>query len=113
MRIGYRTIDEVNRYFAQRLAAAHRARLCPLEAGNIPQEGKFDLVIYDFDFLPSDEQASVVHQLLSMAARPARRIVVHGHNLDENVRDSLKARGVRVLRMLVPNMFKYLQPPAA
>jgi hypothetical protein len=106
MKIAYRTVDEVNRYFAQRLAILHRAKLYALQAGRVPTQGEFDLVIYDLDFLPSDERASIVRQLLSLAEQPSCRIAVHGYHLDDQLKQDLQACGVTVLRILVPSMFK-------
>jgi hypothetical protein len=110
MKIAYRTPDSVNSYFVRQLADAHHAKACRLQAGAIPKEKEFDLVIYDFDYLPTDERASLVRRLLSMTTRPARPIVVHGYHVDEQLKSALKARGVTVLRVLVPNMFKWFRP---
>jgi hypothetical protein len=104
MRIGYRTNDEVNRHAIECLASALGAEFHALEPWTIPKRGQFDLLIYDFDYLPREECDSLVQALV---AGPAPcRVVVHGFNLDFLQRRALSDLGVAVLRHLVPSLFR-------
>ena len=101
MKIAYRTSDDVNRNAIESLAQAHGAEFHALEPRTTPERGQFDLLIYDFDYLPGDECEAVVQAL--RAARPPCKVVVHGYNVDDLRTRELESSGVIVLRHLVPN----------
>jgi hypothetical protein len=107
MRIAYRTTDEVNRDAVERLAAAYGAELHALEPRIRVAQGQFDLLIYDFDYLPPDECDAVVQAVV--AGQPSCKVVVHGFNLNPFQEQTLKDAGVAVLRHLVPSVFRQVR----
>jgi hypothetical protein len=104
MKIAYRSGDEVNRNTLESLTMAHGDEFRALEPWATPQRGQFDLLIYDFDYMPGPECDAVVQALL--AARPPCKVVVHGYNVDDLRTRELEASGVIVLKQLVPNSIR-------
>lgn len=109
MRIGLWTIDEVNRYFASRMARAAGVQLVLRE----PRDGwsgrGFDAAVYDLDYLPPEDRRHIIEMLTSQ--QPARLTAVLSRNLTPGEVGKLRRRGVRVCRRPSLRLFRHLAQP--
>jgi hypothetical protein len=109
MRIAYLTLDEVNRDFAARCAAAAGVELESFAQCEALEP--FDAVVYDLDFLPPDSRAGLVAAPATAGSRAL--IAVHGYNLSSGQRRRLRRRGAVVARRLSSALFARLAAAAA
>jgi hypothetical protein len=110
MLIAYLSTDEVNQDLALRLCEDGGAMLYLLTFQEIPVNGSFDAVVYDWDYLPAELRPDTqAHLLTGPLAYP---VAVHGYNLDEGLIDALRRNGVAVHRRLEADVFASLQRAA-
>ena len=65
MRLAYLTTDEVNQDLAIRIAADCGTTLALLSPRDPPPNGRFDAVLYDWDFWPLHLRREVLEELLT------------------------------------------------
>jgi hypothetical protein len=106
MLIAYLTTDEVNEHLAQRMAEESGETLCVFSPNDVPPDGEFDAVVYDWDYLPAQRQQSILAAL--SAGRAPRPIAVHSYNIEEDRARTLRQQGVAVYRTLQPEVFRLL-----
>jgi hypothetical protein len=108
MRIAYRTLDDVNRDLATRLAA--RAGIDVLSPGIGECVESFDAVVYDLDHLPTDFRDRLLSELAS--GQLTQVVGVHSYNLTDGQRRALRRRGICVRRRLGKVLMSRLLEPA-
>jgi hypothetical protein len=107
MRIAYLTTDEVNEQLAQQMAAACGVTLCPLGPGEVPPDGQYDAVLYDWDYLPAARQREVLAELLS--GQLPHAVGLHSYDLEAGPEGALRRNTVMVYRRLQPRLFRSLR----
>lgn len=65
MQIAYLTVDEVNRELALQFAESCGATLDPVSFCDPALDGKYDVVLYDWDCLSKEHQQEILSQLFS------------------------------------------------
>jgi hypothetical protein len=98
--IAYISLDEVNQDLAARTAEKYGAYLDGFASLADMPPLSCDVVIYDFDFLPSDERRRAFEELTS--GRASGLTVVHSYNLNPREKKALRRHGVVVRRRLAP-----------
>jgi hypothetical protein len=103
MNLAFVSTDEVHQDLAYRLGRTLRVdvhQLSPMDW--VPE--RLDGVIYDLDYLPSEQREQVLTRLI---AAPARGLVaVHSYNLLQEQAQALRRNGVLVRRRLGRRLFR-------
>jgi hypothetical protein len=107
MRIAYLTTDEVNEQLALQMATECGITLCPLAPKDAPPDGEYDAVLYDWDYLPVEEQREVMAELLSGLLPHA--VALHSYNLEDYQVEALRGNNVAVYRRLQPMLFQSIR----
>jgi hypothetical protein len=106
MRIAYLTVDEVNQDLALRLAADYGMTLSPHTFRDLPPDGQFDAVLYDWDHFPLSEQRKTLARLLDGPLFCP--VGVHGYNVPEPQVEALRKKAVVVFHTRQPEVFLLL-----
>ena len=107
MRFAYLTTDDVNLSLALRMAADCDASLEGLSLRDAPPAGRFDAVLYDWDYLPPDKRREVLSELQSGPLTCP--VALHGYNLGEDQVEALRRQGAVVSRRLEAKLFLALR----
>jgi hypothetical protein len=106
MRIAYLTTDDVNRDLAIRMAEDCGATLYLLWPHDPPPDGRFDAVLYDWDYWPRDRRQEILQELLTAPTHGL--VALHGYHLEEEHIDGLRRNGVFTFHRLEPEIFEFL-----
>jgi hypothetical protein len=107
MRIAYWTTDEVNADLAVRIGAAVAVDLDLCTPRDAAANGRYDAVVYDWDYLPSKQQRDLLAELLGCPLRCP--VALHSYALEDTLTAALRERGVAVFHRLQPELFLLLQ----
>jgi len=110
MRLAYLTTDEVNQDLAIHIAADCGTALALFSPRDPPPDGRFDAVLYDWDFWPLHLRREVLEELLT--ARPPGLVALHGYHIDERHVEALRQNGVAVFHRLERETFQGLEEAA-
>ena len=110
MRVAYLTTDEVNEQLALQMAQECGVTLCPLAPKDAPPDGEYDALLYDWDYLPVEEQREVMAELLSGPSPHA--VAMHSYHLEDGQVEALRRNAVAVFRRLQPSVFRATSPLA-
>ncbi|MBI3861072.1 MAG: hypothetical protein HY290_04170 [Planctomycetia bacterium] len=104
MKIGFVSIDEVNRHLAQQMIPPELELECNVTGDfSVP----IDAWVYDLDQLPDDVRSRVLLSLRSIAAR--KPVIVLSYAIPDQLRRALVRNGVRIDRRLEPRVFDELK----
>ena len=104
MKIGFVSIDEVNRNLAQQLIPPEMQLECCTTGDSAAQ---IDAWVYDLDQLPADLRNRVLLGLTSVA--PKQPVIVLSYALPNQLSAPLLRNGVRIDRRLEPRVFDELK----
>jgi hypothetical protein len=107
MRVAYLTTNKVNQQLAQRMAAACGVTLCPQVTQEVPPDGPYEAVLYDWDALPAEGQRELLAELL--AGPLPHAVALHGYNLEADLEEALRRHTIVVYRRLQPRLFRSLR----
>jgi hypothetical protein len=107
MRVAYLTTDEVHAQLAQQMATACGVTLCPLVPREVPPDGPYEAVLYDWDDFPTGRQREVLAELLAGPLPYA--VALHGYDLEAGLEEALRRHTVVVYRRLQPRLFRSLR----
>jgi len=111
--LAYLTTDEVNEATVARMASAYGAIVVPFYPKDAPRSAQFDAMLYDFDCLPTERGRKLILDLLS--APNEKPVGLHSFNVDEELRQNLERKGIKVFRTLKSDCLRRLvldQSPA-
>jgi hypothetical protein len=103
MLIAYLTTDDLNLALARQIADDHGATLFPLSFQDAPPDHRFDAVLYDWDYLPTDKRQEIQGDLL--AANLPCPVALHSYHLAKKQAKALRQNGVIVAHRLDPDLF--------
>jgi hypothetical protein len=107
MRFAYLTTDEVNLDLALRVAEECNLAFDAVSFQEPLSDGRFDAVIYDWDYLPPDKRRELLAQLLSGPL--AQPLALHSYNLSQEEVDALRGQGAIVSRHLASAVLRELR----
>ena len=106
MRIAYFTTDEVNQDLAVRMAENCGIALHAVSPNDAPPDGRFDAVLYDWDYWPVHWRREILQELLRT---PVCGIVaLHAYHLEDEQVQALQLNGVATFRRLELEIFEFL-----
>jgi hypothetical protein len=104
MKIGFVSIDEVNRNLAQQMVPPEMQLECCTTGDTA---AKIDAWVYDLDQLPAGLRNSILLSLSSVV--PQQPVIVLSYALPNQISASLFRNGVRIDRRLEPRVFEELK----
>jgi hypothetical protein len=104
MRIGFVSIDDVNRNLAQQMLPPEMQLECS-ETGD--SSAQIDAWVYDLDQLPPGQRNSVLLKLSSAARK--QPVIVLSYGLPKHLSALLYRNGIRIDRRLEPRVFEELK----
>jgi hypothetical protein len=107
LRFAYLTTDEVNQDLALQMAEHCNATLHVLSPQDAPADGRFDAVLYDWDYLSRDQRSRVLAELRS-GPLPCP-VALHSYHLEAATANALRRRGVIICRRLELKVFRALR----
>jgi hypothetical protein len=107
MLLAYLTTDEVNWDAITRLAEAHGVVVFAMSFQDPPPDGRFDAVLYDWDFIPPEQRQDIIkNRFVASSALP---IAVHSYGICEEEEKLLQEKGVATFRRLGTKLLRFLK----